>query len=147
MDPAARYYDLVREMSDPYNHRLRLVESARQRGIKPPARLFASTVAPVRKWLRRHRQQGPWGLLERSRAPQHQPLRTPTATQQRALHLRRQLPTFGARRLIREFDRPLSQGAWERIWRPHGLLHKRRKKYQRKQDLAASKATGRKRVL
>lgn len=33
--------------------------------------------------------------------------------------------------------------ALERIWHAHGLLHRRRKKYQRKQDLAALKATWR----
>jgi hypothetical protein len=36
---AARYFDLIREMKDnAYNHRLRLVESARERGLKPTAR-------------------------------------------------------------------------------------------------------------
>jgi len=40
----ARYFDLVREMKDAYNHRLRLVQSARQIGIKPTARLFSATV-------------------------------------------------------------------------------------------------------
>ena len=72
-----RYFDLVREMKSAYNHRLRLVESARDRGIKPTARLFATTVPTVRKWLRRYQQQGPSGLLEQSRAPHHQPRRTP----------------------------------------------------------------------
>jgi hypothetical protein len=41
---AAPYFDLVREMRDPYNHRLRLVQFARQHGIKPTARHFATTV-------------------------------------------------------------------------------------------------------
>jgi hypothetical protein len=45
---AARYFDLLREMKDGYNHRLRLVESARERGIKPTARLFATTAPTVR---------------------------------------------------------------------------------------------------
>ena len=45
------YFDLVREMKNPCNHRLRLVESARLRGIKLTARLFATTVPTVRKWL------------------------------------------------------------------------------------------------
>ena len=45
MAASARYFDLVREMKNPYNHRLRLVESARQRGIKPTAHLFATTAA------------------------------------------------------------------------------------------------------
>lgn len=140
---SAPYFTLVREMSDAYNHRLRLVQSARQVGIKPTARLFQTTVPTVRKWLRRYQQQGPRGLIELSRAPHHQPGKTPPAIEQQAVALRRQLPTFGARRLIREFDLPLSHRALERIWRQHDLMHKRRRKYQRKQDLAHIKATWR----
>jgi len=139
----ARYFDLVREMSNTYNHHLRLVQYARQYGIKPAARAFATTVPTVRKWLRRYQQQGPAGLLPRSRAPHRQARQTPTEIEQQVVTLRQQLPTFGARRLIREFDLPLSHRALERIWRAHGLLPKRRRKYQRKQDLAAVKATWR----
>jgi len=138
---AARYFDLVREMRESiYNHRLRLVESARARGIKPTARLFATTVPTVRKWLRRYQQQGPSGLLARSRARHCQPHKTPPGREAQLLELRKTLPTFGSRRLIREFDLPISHGALERIWRQHGLLKKRRRKYQRKQDLAHIKA-------
>ena len=50
MPTFARYFDLVREMKNAYNHRLRLVESAKQRGIKRTARLLATTVRTVRKW-------------------------------------------------------------------------------------------------
>jgi hypothetical protein len=39
MATSARYCDLAREMKNPYSHRLRLVESARQEGIKPTAGL------------------------------------------------------------------------------------------------------------
>ena len=138
---AARYFDLVREMkNNAYNHRLRLVESARQRGIKPTARLFSTTVPTVRKWLRRFQKHGPSGLLARPRARHHQSLKTPPATEARLVALRKTLPTFGARRLIREFDLPISHGALQRIWRQHGLMKKRRRKYQRKQDLAHIKA-------
>ena len=59
------------------------------------------------------------------------------------LRLRQQLFTFGARRLTREFDLPLSHRALEHIWRQHGLLKKHQRKYQRKQDLAHIKATWR----
>jgi transposase len=116
------------------------VDSARQRGIKPTARLFATTVPTVRKWLRRYQHHGPSGLIEHSRAPHRQPRKTSTEIERRVVALRQQLPTFGARRLIREFDLPLSHRALERIWRAHGLMRKRRKKYQRKQDLAHVKA-------
>jgi len=74
---AAPYFALIREMRNAYNHRLRLVESARQRGIKPTARLFATTVPTVRKWLRRYQQRGPSGLVALSRARHHQPHKTP----------------------------------------------------------------------
>jgi len=140
---ATRYYDLVREMRDAYNHRLRLVESVRQRGIKPTARLFATSALTVRKWWRRYQQQGLTGLREHSRAPHHCPHKTPTDLEQRAVALRRHLPTFGAARLKREFDLPLSHMAIHRIWRQHGLIRRRRRKYRRKQDLAAVKATWR----
>jgi hypothetical protein len=53
MTAAGRYFDLVREMKNAYNHRLRQLESAKRRGFKPSARLFATTVPTVRKWLRR----------------------------------------------------------------------------------------------
>ena len=138
---SARYFDLIREMKqNTYNHRLRLVESARERGIKPTARLFATTVPTVRKWLRRFEQYGPSGLLNHSRARHHQPHQTPPAREAQFVALRQSLPTFGSRRLIREFDLPIGHGALERIWRLHGLIKKRRRKYQRKQDLAHIKA-------
>ena len=140
---AIPYFDLIREMKNAYTYRLRLVESARQRGLKPTARLFATTVPTVRKWLRRYQQQGLAGLVALSRAPHRQARKTSPQIEQQVLALRQQLPTFGARRLICEFDLPLSHRALERIWRAHGLLKKRRRKYQRKQDLAHIKATWR----
>jgi transposase len=138
---SASYFALVREMKDAYNHRLRLVESAKLRGIKPTARLFATTVPTVRKWLRRFRQHGPSGLREHSRARHHQPHKTPAAVEAQLVQLRKTLPTFGARRLIREFDLRIGHKALERIWHLHGLITKRRRKYQRKQDLAHIKAS------
>jgi len=139
----APYFDLIREMNNAYNHRLRLVESARQRGLKPTARLFRITVPTVRKWLRRFQRGGPSALREKSRAPHHCPHKTPPPVERAVVALRQTLPTFGAARLRREFDLPVSPEAMQRIWREHGLLKKRRRKYQRKQDLAAIKATWR----
>src|SRR6202051_2722725 len=90
MVTAARYFDLVREMKQNiYNHRLRLVESAKQRGIKPTARLFATTAPTVRKWLRRFLQHGPSGLLEHSRARHHQHLKTPATLEAQLVELRK----------------------------------------------------------
>jgi transposase len=111
-------------------------EGLNPRGIKPTARLFATSTLTVRKWWRRYQQHGPSGLQEHSRAPHHHPLKTALHLEQHVAALRKKLPTFGAARLRREFDLPLSHMAMQRIWREHGLLKSRKKKYQRKQDLA-----------
>jgi hypothetical protein len=63
---AARYFGLIREKRSTYNHRLRLVESVRQRGIKPTARLSLTSTLTVRKWWRRHQQLGPSGFRSRN---------------------------------------------------------------------------------
>src|SRR5260370_6980095 len=84
MAATARYFDLVREMKNAYNHRLRLVESVRERGIKPTARLFATSTLTVRKWWRRYQQHGPSGLREHSRAPHRHPLKTTADTAQQS---------------------------------------------------------------
>src|SRR2546421_13065572 len=122
MATSARYFDLLREMKNAYNHRLRLVESAQQRGIKPTARLFSTTVATVRKWLRRFQQQGGSGLRERSRARHRQAHKTPPQREAQLVELRKTLPTFGPRRVIREFDLRIGHNALERIWHEHGLM-------------------------
>jgi hypothetical protein len=59
---------------------------------------------------------------------------------ERVVALRRQLRSFGARRLKREWEL-LGYGAIERILRQHGLLLPPRRKYQKKQNLAAWKQT------
>jgi len=69
MTAPVRYFDLVCEMKNAYNRRLRLLESANRRAIKPTARLFAITVLTVRKWVGGFQQHGPSVLAERSRAP------------------------------------------------------------------------------
>jgi transposase-like protein len=84
----ARYFDLIHEMRSAHNHRLRLVESVRQRSIKPTARRFLTTTLTVRKWWRRYLQHGPSGLREHSRAPHRSPQKTSAAIEQQVLALR-----------------------------------------------------------
>jgi transposase len=135
------YFDVVRQMKNAFNYRLRLVTHARQHGIKAAARAFQTTVPTVRKWVRRFQAEGLKGLEARSRAPRSCPHKIVGELVQRVVELRRQLSTFGARRLKREWDLPLGHGAIERILREHGLIRPRRRKYQKKQDLAELKAT------
>ncbi len=135
------YFDVIRLMKNAFSYRLRLATHARQHGLKAAARAFRTTVPTVRKWLRRYEAQGLQGLQELSRAPHSCPHKIVGELAQRVVELRRQLPTFGAQRLKREWDLPLSHVAIQRLWRQHGLIKKRRRKYQRKQDLAAWKST------
>ena len=139
MSTSARYFDVVREMKNAYNHRLPLVESAKQLGIKPTARPFATTVPTVRKWRAAFSSTAP-GVCLPFPALVISSQKTPPTQEAQLVELRKTLPTFGSRRIIREFDLPISHRALERIWREHGLLEKRRRKYQRKQDLAHIKA-------
>ena len=143
MPVPVRYFDLSRDMRNPFHLRLSLVSYARQHSIKAAARAFQTTVPTVRKWLRRYQAAGLAGLQALSRAPHSCPHQIAGEREARILELRRQLPTFSAQRLRREFDLPASPGAAYRIWRQHGLVPKRRRKYQKKQDLAAVKATWR----
>jgi transposase len=135
------YFDVVRQMPNAFNYRLQLVTFARQQGIKAAARAFRTTVPTVRKWLRRYEKQGLKGLQELSRAPHSCPHKIGGEWVQRVVELRRQLPTFGAQRLKREWDLPLSHMAIQRILREHGLLVPRGRRYQKKQDLAEWKQT------
>jgi transposase len=137
------YFTLVRQMKNPYSLRLALVEYARQHGIKAAARAFQTTVPTVRKWRRRYLAEGLKGLEARSRAPRSCPHKVRGEREQQVLAQRRQLPTFSAQRLRQEFDLPVSPMTAYRIWHAHGLVARRRRKYQRKQDLAALKATWR----
>ena len=130
-------------MRNPFHWRLSLASYARQHGIKAAARLFQTTVPTVRKWLRRYQAAGLQGLQAHSRAPHSCPHKIAGQREEPILELRRQLPTFSAQRLRCEFDLPASPGAAYRIWRQHGLVPKRRRKYQKKQDLAALKQTWR----
>ena len=43
MSNPVRYFDLIREMKNAFNHRLRLVTYARPQGIKAAARVFHTT--------------------------------------------------------------------------------------------------------
>ena len=114
-------------------------------GLEPRAGAFGCYAPAVtqEKWLRRFQQLGLKGLREHSRAHLQCPHKTSPEIEQQVLALREKLPTFGAARLKREFDLPISHMAIQRIWREHGLIRKRRKKYKRKQDLASVKATWR----
>ena len=134
------YYDTMRQSKDPSDLRLRLVRFADQHGVKPAARAFGTTPKTVRKWCARWRRGSKQGLSELSRAPKHPARRITPAQRQKAIELKRRFPSFGAARLKRDFQLTLSEKALRRLWREEGLLKRKRRKHQTKQNLRAVKA-------
>lgn len=138
-----RYYTIMRQSKEPTYFRLELVRYARERGIKPAARAFGTTPKTVRKWLTRWQPGSLQGLQDHSRAPMAPARRIPPEFRDRVLALKRRLPSWGAARIKRDFDLPLSDKAIRRCWREAGLLKRKRRKHQTKQDLRAVKAAWR----
>lgn len=84
-----RYFDLVRQMKNPYSYRLALVDYARAHGAQVAAA--------------RYQPQGAKGLQALSRAPHRCPHKVGGEIEKQVLALRRHLPTFSAQRLRRDF--------------------------------------------
>ena len=133
------YYDLMRQSKDPRYVRLYMVRLAQQEGIKPVARIFGTTPKTVRKWLRRYQQQGYAGLRDQSRAPKQAAGAITPAQKRQAIRLKKELPSWGAGRIKRDYELALSEKALRRIWREQGLLKKKRRKHKTKNDLRAIK--------
>jgi len=80
------------------------------------------------------------GLEELSRAPKNPYRKIGPEQRQQVIKLKHQLPSWGAQRMKRDFDLTISEKAIRRIWRQEGLLRKKRRKHQTKNDLRAVKA-------
>jgi len=80
------------------------------------------------------------GLEELSRAPQNPYRKIGPEQRQQVIKLKVQLPSWGAQWMKRDFDLTISEKAIRRIWRQEGLLRKKRRKHQTKNDLRAVKA-------
>jgi len=136
------YFELLRKMprkADKYDLRLKMVNNAIENGVKPTARLFATTPKTVRKWLNRYKQERLAGLNELPRIPLHCPHKTSPSPERKIVELRKRFPFMGSARLKREHNLPCSHTAVDRILREHDLVRKRRKKHKRKKDLAKIK--------
>ena len=129
------YYTLMRESKDPRYLRLRMVQQARRLGVKPAARLFATSPNTVRKWLARF--DGTLASLsDQSRAPHHRPGKLSPQAEAEILRAKRRLPVWGVRRLKRDLQLPYSAKAIRRVLQEHGRLRRwRRKKHQTKRCL------------
>ena len=129
------YCTVIRSKNHVFDYRMRMVRSALEIGVKPTARAFGTTTKTVRKWRDRYKEEGPSGLLDRSRRPHTCPNKTKPPAEAAVLAQRRKTPGFSAERLKREFELTPSVGAISRILRQHGETRKPKKKHEKKRDL------------
>ena len=129
-----RYQEIYQMKGERYILRQRLVQYARQRGIKAAMRAFGCSRNTVRKWLRRYKPGKPSSLSEHSRRPYHCPHKTPKRIEREVIAARQRMG-FGAERLKEEFGLSCSEGAIKRILKQKGLLRVRKKKHKTKKDL------------
>ena len=135
-----QYYDMITSSNKNFTLRKRMALAAISNGVKPTAKLFGTTPKTVRKWRDRFCEHGNEGLQEISRRPLRSPNKTPPEIEALVIRQRKQTPGFGGRRLVEEFDLPVSHNVANRIIKAHGLTRKRRKKHHTKNDLRKVKA-------
>ena len=136
-----KYNDLIRDMSNPFNLRLAIVRFSRENGVSEAAREFKTTRKTVRKWRDRYGSDHTQGLLDRSRAPHRIPHKMAEEKEGEIVRLREHHKRkWGPYRLKHHYSLEVSENAIARVIRQKGLLRKKRKKWQRRQDLREKKA-------
>ena len=120
--------------------RMDLVRHAQQIGVKPTARKFGCSKNTVRKALKAFEDNGIGGLQDGRKGPHYIPHKTSAGLEEHIVNCRQRAPCFGPKRLKWAFGIEASESAIARIIKQRNLTRKRRKKYQRKQDLRALKA-------
>lgn len=121
--------------------RRQIVQEAQKEGIRPTANRYGMSKNTVKTWLRRFEEEGNKGLEDRRKGPKALWNKTPEAIEKKVIEARQQVPCYGPKRLKYFFDLPCSLGAIQRILKAHGLSRKHKKKYQKKNDLRAAKAS------
>jgi transposase len=117
-----------------------VVLEALEKGIKPTAKRFNMSKNTIRLWLRRFQEEGNDGLLDRRSGPNHIPHKTSKTLEEEVVKIRKIAPCYGAKRMKIFFDLKPSVGAIQRIIKDHGLVRKKRRKYQKKNDLRSIKS-------
>src|SRR6266542_197434 len=119
-------YDAVKEVLE------------RRGTVTEVAQKYGVTRQSVHNWLRRYRDRGMAGMVDRSKRPKRCPHRTPARMELKVIELRRAHPRWGPARLAyelakRKTDPPPSRSSIYRILLRTGLIEPRARK-RRKTD-------------
>jgi transposase-like protein len=126
----------MRLSKDKKQQRYQMVVYAREHGIKPTARLYATEPKTVRKWLRRYEAGGYQALSDTSRRPKHSPNKTPAELTKEIIKLKAKYKRLGAEQIKVLEALPVSSKTIRKIWRENGVSSRqRRKKHLTKQNL------------
>jgi transposase len=136
------YSNIVANLSKhkQFSVRKSIVLEALEEGIKPTARRFNMSRNTVRTWVKRFRSEGNDGLMDRRNGPNKIPHKTSIEEEDHIVEIRGVASCYGAKRLKYEFQLKPSIGAIQRILRSRGLTRRKKRRYQKKNDLRAIKA-------
>jgi len=109
---------------------------AKEHGIKPTARRYATSPKTVRKWLLRFIEGGYQALDDMSRKPRHSPRAVAEDMQKHIVELKSKYKRLGADQVKILEEVPVSSKTIRKIWRKNGVSSRlRRKKHVTKQNL------------
>jgi len=131
-----QWYQVMRLSKDKKQIRYQMVIYAKEHGVKPTARLYATGPKTVRKWLKRFKEGGYQALADMSRRPHHSPNATPEAVAQKIVKLKAEYKRVGAEQIKVLEGLTTSAKTMRKIWRDNGVSSRqRRKKHVTKQNL------------
>jgi hypothetical protein len=130
------WYQVMRLSKDKKQQRYQMVIYAKEHGVKPTARLYATTPKTVRKWLLRFIERGYQALDDLSRRPHSSPKAISDDLQKKIVALKGVYKRVGADHVKILENLPTSAKTIRKIWRKNGISSRcRRKKHVTKQNL------------
>jgi len=130
------WYQIMRFSKDKKQQRYQMVIYAKEHGVKPTARLYATSPKTVRKWLERYEEGGYQALEDHSRRPHSSPRAIQDDLAKKIVALKAYYKRLGADQVKILEELPVSSKTIRKIWRVNGVSsRKRRKKHVTKQNL------------
>ena len=139
------YHEFLKDTQEPIRLRLAMVERYKEtENISLVAKEFCTTRQTVRKWIKRF-SGAISSLKNHSKAPKSPYRRMDLRTEELLVQFRKEHPSLGYdyvhHYLLENNCKEIpSKSSVYAIWRKHGLLHKRYKKYEKKKDLREIKS-------
>jgi len=130
------WYQVMRLSKDKKQQRYQMIIHSKEHGIKPTARLYATSPKTVRKWLTRFKEGGYQALGDLSHRPHHSPRAIQDDLEKKIVSLKPYYKRLGADQIKVLEELPVSAKTIRKVWRKNGVSsRKRRKKHVTKQNL------------